>query len=198
MFLLFLLSQAGLPCAIGPSAADADLCVNGQGSTNPGSSGYNHAVVCVNILHSQLWAQGGWERVVYSFCHGKRQLKKEQSLHTADRTECDFPSQLRQHPVESCPSVPLSCSSVAKYNQNQLWHWIDVALRDHWAFNVLWKTKHLPTDALDPNIWFWNFNPGKALCPFPLLCPSWGGGNKIRRVLPLWEIGNQPESLTFG
>lgn len=54
MFLLFLLSQAGAPCVAGPSGADADLCVSGQGPVNPGPSGSNHVVVCVNILHSQL------------------------------------------------------------------------------------------------------------------------------------------------
>lgn len=30
------------------------ISVGGQGLTNPGPSGCNHAVVCVNILHSQL------------------------------------------------------------------------------------------------------------------------------------------------
>ena len=54
MFVLFLLSQAGVLCVAGPSGADADLCVSGQGPTNPGPSDCNHAVVCVNILHSQL------------------------------------------------------------------------------------------------------------------------------------------------
>lgn len=77
--------------------------------------GYNHVVVCVNILHSQLWAQGGWERVVYSFCHGKRQLE-EQSLHPTDRTECCLPSQPKQRPSGELSSGPLGCTSVAKYN----------------------------------------------------------------------------------
>ena len=79
-----------------PSGADADLC-QWSGAASPGLSDCNHAVVCVNILHSQLWARGGWERVVYSFCHGKRLLKKEQALHPAGRPECDLPSQPRQH-----------------------------------------------------------------------------------------------------
>lgn len=117
MFLLFLLSQAGHHVSQGPPE-QTPICVSGQGPANPGPSGCNHAVVCVNILHSQLWARGGWERVVYSFCHGKRQLKKERSLHPADRPEAT--------PLEGCPSGPLGCASVAKYHQTRCdagWTW---------------------------------------------------------------------------
>lgn len=32
--------------------------------------GMSHVVARVNILHSQLWTRGGWERIVYAFCHG--------------------------------------------------------------------------------------------------------------------------------
>lgn len=38
-----------------------------KGLVQPGAY---HVVARVNILHSQLWTRGGWERIVYAFCHG--------------------------------------------------------------------------------------------------------------------------------
>lgn len=88
-----------------------------QSQSSPEPLGCHHVVVCVNILHSQLWARGSWERAVYSFCHGKRQLMKEQSPHWADPTKCNLPSEPRRHPsraVHQAPWVALLWPSVTR------------------------------------------------------------------------------------
>lgn len=48
--------------------------IHEQGSWDTGQPsspvGVYHVVARVNILHSQLCTRGGWERIVYTFCHG--------------------------------------------------------------------------------------------------------------------------------
>lgn len=96
-------------------------------------------------------------------------------------------------PAESCPSGPLGCASAAKYNQNPMWRWRDVALSDYRALVCCEKLGTcLPVLLIltfDSEI----ATQQKPNFPFPCSAPSEVVRTKLReyclfgRLEPAWE-----------